>query len=146
MRNKRIDKAKKCRYLIEDRKGFMTIEASVVVPVVIIGIFVCLLGLILVYERGYILSEERRALYTIPLVNIRNKEVEAYLNSQDYTKAVVLGSAEVDGSSSSNKATCEGSLHLFGSSEVDAEREIDVRMERLRRWQFYGDTYEKYGD
>ncbi len=131
---------------INNSKGYMTIEASFIIPVVIIGVFVCLLGLILVYERGYILSKETRALYTIPLVDIRNKEVEGYLNSQDYTGAVVLGSAEVEGSASSSKASCDGSIHLFGSSDIDSSREIDVRVDRLRRWQFYGDTYEKYGD
>ena len=131
---------------IFNSKGYMSIEASVLVPVVLIGIFVCLFGLILIYERGYIANAEYEALYTIPLVSIRNKEVEGYLESKDYTAGVVLGSADVEVSATSNKASCEGNMRLFGNSEINGFREIDVRVDRLRRWQFYGDTYEKYGD
>ncbi|SEP57322.1 hypothetical protein SAMN02910369_00230 [Lachnospiraceae bacterium NE2001] len=129
-----------------DSKGYMTIEASVIIPVVIIGIFVCLFGLILIYERASVSAAEYRALYTIPLNSIRNKEVQAYLEAQDYTGTVVLGSASVESSASGSKASCEGQVCLFGSSSVSGSREIDVRVDRLRRWQFYGDTYEKYGD
>ena len=129
-----------------DSKGYMTIEASVIIPVVIIGIFVCLFGLILIYERASVSAAEYRALYTIPLNSIRNKEVQAYLEAQDYTGTVVLGSASVESSVSGSKASCEGQVCLFGSSSVSGSREIDVRVDRLRRWQFYGDTYEKYGD
>jgi len=149
MKNIKIEKLIKEKQLsigASDRRGYMTIEASIVIPIIIMGIFVCLFGLILVYERSYILSEEYKALYTIPLVDIRNKEVDSYLNSQDYVSAVVLGSADVEGGYSKPWASCSGILRLFGTHNIDASREIDVRVDRLRRWQFYGDTYEEYGD
>ena len=34
---------------------------------------------------------------------------------------------------------------LRGDSEINADREIDVLVERLRRWQFYDDIAEDQG-
>ena len=55
-----------------NNKGYMTIEASFIVPIVLFGIFFTIMGLMLSYERGYIIAEENVALYEIPLTNIRN--------------------------------------------------------------------------
>ena len=128
-----------------NNKGFMTVEASVVVPVILIGVFVCLFGLILIYEKGYVLSNEYEALYTIPFNDIRNGSVEGYLSGQNYTGGVVLGEANVESGYNWHKAKCQGIVSLYGDSEVKAAREIDVLVERLRRWQFYDDIAKDQG-
>ena len=39
-------------------KGYITIEASVVVPVILFGVFATVLGLMIAYERGYVKASE----------------------------------------------------------------------------------------
>ena len=128
-----------------NNKGFMTVEASVIVPVILFGVFVCLFGLILICEKGHVLGNEYEALYTIPFNNIRNNSVNEYLSGKSYVGGVVLGEADVESSYSWHKAKCQGEVRLYGDSEVNAAREIDVLVERLRRWQFYDDIAEDQG-
>lgn len=128
-----------------NNRGMMTVEASVIVPVVLFGVFICLFGLMLIYEKGYVLGNEYAALYTIPFKDIRNGSVEEYLSGQDYIGGVVLGEANVESGYSWHKARCQGVVSLYGDSEVKAAREIDVLVERLRRWQFYDDIAEDQG-
>ena len=127
-------------------KGYMTIEASVVFPVVVFGVFVCILGMILVYEKGYVLSREYETLYTISLADIRNDRVETYLSEKDYSGGIVLGDVNVETQYYFCKAKCDGELRLYGTSEINAVREIDVRVDRLRRWQFYDDSFQDDGE
>ena len=129
-----------------NNKGYMTIEASFIIPLILMGIFMCLFGLILVYEKGVIYSSQYAAVYSVPINNIRNDSIEAYLDSKDYSKGVLFGSLTVDTYYSSHKAGCDGQLSLYGTHQLSSIHEVDARTERLRRWQFYGDTYEKYGD
>ena len=49
-------------------KGYMTVEASFIVPVLFFAFFLAILGLIFTYERGLILSNEYEGLYTVPLI------------------------------------------------------------------------------
>ena len=130
---------------LEMNKGYMTVEASIVVPVVLFGVFMCLFGLMLIYEKGYGLGNEYEALYTIPFSHIRDNSVDAYLSNKNYTYGVVLGEASVETGYSWHKAKCQGVLKLYGDSEINADREIDVLVERLRRWQFYDDIAEDQG-
>ncbi len=126
-----------------NNKGYMTIEASFIVPIVLFGIFFTIMGLMLSYERGYIIAEENVALYEIPLTNIRNDSVEGYLSGREYTGGVVIGSASVGTSYSSHKAKCSGVLKIYGTNSVSSSREVDVCTGRLRRWQLYDDLREE---
>lgn len=124
-------------------KGYMTIEASFIVPIVLFGIFFTIMGLMLSYEKGYIIAEENVALYEVPIRNIRDNTVEGYLSGKDYTGGVVIGAAAVSTSYSSHKACCDGVLKIYGTNSVSSSREIDICTNRLRRWQLYDDLIEK---
>lgn len=124
-------------------KGYMTIEASVVVPVILFGVFATILGLMLAYERGYAKASEYERLYTIPLNNIRNESVEEYLGGIDAEKGIVVGALGISSGYSGHKASFEGKLKVIKDVEVSCSREIDVREDRLRRWQLYDDTFEE---
>ena len=126
-----------------NNRGYMTIEASVIIPVVLFGIFATILGLMLAYERGHIKASENERLYTVPLEYIRNENVEEYLNAADYEKGIVCGSAAVSCGYSGHKATAEGVLRVIDENEVNSGREIGVCTDRLRRWQLYDDTFEE---
>ena len=124
-------------------KGYMTIEARVIVPVIIFGAFFAILGLLIAYERGFVNSSEYERLYTIPLNNIRNECVEEYLSGADFEKSIVTGALDMKSSYSSHKASFEGTLRVIKDISVSCSREIDVREDRLRRWQLYDDTFEE---
>ena len=129
-----------------NNKGYMTIEASFIIPLVLMGIFMCLFGLILVYEKGVIYSRQYAAVYSVPINNIRNDSIEAYLDSKEYSKGVLFGTLTVDTYYSSYKAGCNGQLNLYGVSQINNIHEVDARTERLRRWQFYDDIINQQGD
>lgn len=131
---------------MENNKGFMTIEASVIVPTILICAFFIILGLLFTYERANILSNEYRVLYSIPIKNIRDKTVEHYINGKDYTYAVIYGNADVNGEYVKHKASCTGSLDIYGKRNISTKREIDVCVDRLRRWQLYDDIREESGN
>lgn len=124
-------------------KGYITIEASVIVPIVLFGVFATILGLMIAYERGYVKASEYERLYTIPLENIRNESVAAYLDGADCEKGIVCGSVEVTGGYSGHKALFEGVLRVMSDNEVNGSREVGVCTDRLRRWQLYDDTFEE---
>ena len=126
-------------------KGYLTIEASVIVPVVLFGVFICLFGLVFIYEKGYVQSSIYEALYTIPLNNIRKDDVVSYLDSEDYSGGIVWGTSKVESKYIFKKAECDGTVDLYGSSSVDGVREVDCLVERLRRWQFYDGFAEEQG-
>ena len=124
---------------INSDKGYMTIEASIILPTILMAIMMIIVCLIFVYERSVVASSEYEALYTIPLKNIRDDSVVSYLGGRDYQEGLAYGSCSVDTDYSRHMAKCEGILYLYTDSEIDSRREIDVCVERLRRWQLYGD-------
>ena len=126
-----------------NNKGFMTIEASVVVPVVLFGVFTCIFGLIHAYERGYTMTGEYEALYEIPFNDVRNETSAGFLSGREYDKGIINGSLSVSCGYAGDKATCDGDLELFGNTKIKGEREIDVCVDRLRRWQLYDDIVQE---
>ena len=124
---------------IKSNKGYMTIEASIILPTILLAIMMIIICLIFVYERSVVASSEYVALYTIPLKNIRNDSVMSYLSGKDYEEGLAYGSCSVDTDYSRHMAKCEGTLNFYTDSEIAGRREIDVCVDRLRRWQLYGD-------
>ena len=124
----------------------MTIEASVIVPVILMAVFISLAGLIVIYEKSIIYAEETEALFTIPEVYISNKKPEDYLNSLRYGTTLGYGQCKVQADYAGHKARFDGTLEYMESFEVASEREIDVRVDRLRRWQLYDNLSGKSGE
>ena len=129
----------------ENDYGYMTIEASLVIPIILIAVFIMLLGLIYAYERAYIQSVEYERLYSVPLVYIRADDVETYLDEGNYDAGIVYGELRMDTEYVSHLAVCEGELDIRGSSYITGRRELDCCSDRLRRWQVYDDIAEKQG-
>ena len=131
---------------MDKNKGYMTIEASFVIPIILIGIFVILIGLIIVFEKSTIKAEEVETLYQIPLEYIRDGKVAKYLGLKSYGNCLEYGSVSSEGSYKHHKAAASGELVYVKPFLVNSEREIDLCVDRLRRWQFYDDISEESGD
>ena len=127
-------------------KGYMTIEASVVIPVVLIGVFITLAGLIIMFEKSVIKAQEVETLYQIPLGYIRDDIVGSYLEEKSYGDTLEYGETSSSGNYSHHNASASGELEYIKRFKVDSEREIDLCVDRLRRWQFYDDISEESGN
>lgn len=141
----RIDRQKIFNKKINDY-GYMTIEASFVIAVIITAIFVVIMGFIFTYERSYLISKEYKGLYSIPINNIRNNKVENYLESIDFKSPTMYGEVNLKGAYRNKKAEYKGELDLNSHTNMSVSREIDVCVDRLRRWQMYDDIAEESGD
>lgn len=124
-------------------KGYMTVEASFIVPVLFFAFFLAILGLIFTYERGLILSNEYEGLYTVPLICVRDNLVSEYLSGVDYSKGTVYGEMSFETDYFLHRASCKGSLDIKGTAEVSGAREIGGTVDRLRRWRLYDDTFKE---
>ena len=128
---------------LDHRKGYMTIEASVIVPIILFAAMLMIMGLIITYEKAKLLSTEYRALYSIPIDNIRSDSVEGYLSGKDYGEALIYGEHSVIISYAGHRAKCYGTVELFGTVTACGDHEIDVLSDRLRRWQLYDSLAEE---
>ena len=126
--------------------GYLTIEASVIVPVILLAVMMILAGLIIIYEQGSLYAEEVESLYTIPLDTIRDGSVQNYLSGISYGDGLEFGSICTSPDYSHHKALCEGELSYREEFEINSTREIDVLVDRLRRWQLYDDISETSGE
>ena len=127
-------------------KGYMSIEASVIIPILLIGILVVLAGLIIMFEESVITVEEVESLYGIPLENIRDDRVKNYLCSINPGENLEYGTIDTSSDYVLHNASYSGDLNYFKSFEISFSREIDVCTDRLRRWQLYDDIGEESGD
>jgi hypothetical protein len=124
-------------------KGYMTIEASVIVPVILFATMLMIIGLVLTYEKARLLSIEYKALYTIPLDDIRSDSVDGYIGGKNYNDGIAYGNVSVDTSYAGHRAKCDGTVELYGTVSANGDHEIDVLSDRLRRWQLYDSLAEK---
>ena len=122
---------------INSNKGYMTIEASVLVPVILVGAMLMIMGLILTYEKAKLMSTEYKALYSIPVDDIRSDSVAGYLSGKNYNEGIAYGSTSVNVSYAGHRARCDGMVVLNGTVTACGDHEIDVLSDRLRRWQLY---------
>ena len=129
-------------------RGMMTLEASIIIPVIL---FIAA-GIILLFiaqgRREVLRGEMIRALYTIPVIKEldENPKDEVAARAADILEGTTT--AGLVPASSGKKLRLEGSVQFAGIGSYEgtlpaiAERERDLCSKRLRRWQFYGDLAE----
>ena len=127
-------------------KGYMSIEASVIIPMVLVAVYVIITGLIIIFEMAVLYKDEVTSIYQIPLSDIRNDNVAGYLNGKNYGAVLEYGEASGAGNYMNHKAEISGELKYIRSFSVCSKKEMDVCVDRLRRWQLYDDIKEGAGD
>lgn len=113
----------------ERNKGMMTLEASVIIPIILFLVAGAILLYLTIGKRESIRGEYYTNLYTISLAEERSR-------TEDQLKlsGAVYYLDRVD----------DGNFAAFQAEfPVQAERERDKCASRLRRWQFYGDITEE---
>ena len=113
----------------ERNKGTMTLEASVIIPIILFLVAGAILLYLTIGKRESIRGEYYTNLYTISLAEERSRtEDQLKLSGAVYY---------LDRVDAGNFAAFQAEF------PVQAERERDKCASRLRRWQFYGDITEE---
>ena len=135
-------------YLSADDCGMMTLEASIIIPLILFIVAGSILLFIAQGRREELRGEMIKALYTIPV----EKELDEDPRNEVAARAegIMNGTSTVglSAASSGKKLGLEGNViyngigGYGGTLPAAAGRDKDLCSKRLRRWQFYGDLAE----
>lgn len=139
-------------------RGTVTVEATVILPILLMIIAAAILLYVTLGRREVLRGEMYKALYTIGIADELDGDPNAVL--RDRTPVIAGGSENVSVASEGMgdllllrgtvgylKQPVMKPLARFRSRlHAVTARERDLCSERLRRWKFYGDLTEKSGD
>lgn len=119
-------------------KGFMTVEASVIVPVILFIAVSLIMMFFYLYEREYLRSEIYERAYSVPYYSIRSDaEIMAYLNGLQPQDVYMFGSVDSEAVSFMGQISFRGIVDYKVKDDFYIKREVGKVTERLRRWQLY---------
>ena len=134
--------------LRKNNEGMMTLEASIIVPVILFLFAGVLLLFLAQGKRETLRGEMYTSLYTIPFAE-EKELLSAYAVMQKASElseksdvASVSYTGDGDRLSLSGGVRFAGIGKYGGTMSLTAGRERDKCVSRLRRWQFYGDITE----
>ena len=119
-------------------KGYMTIEASFIIPIILF-IAVTLIYLFMhLYEREYLRGELYQDSCSIPH-DVQDEDIgaAAYLNGIAPEDVYLYGSVRRDVGCSGGDITISGGIDFKVESAFTVKRETGKCSGRLRRWQLY---------
>ena len=120
------------------RKGYMSIEAAFIIPMLLL-IAVTLIYLFMhLYEREYLRGELYQDSCSIPH-DVQDEDIgaAAYLNGIAPEDVYLYGSVRRDVGSSGGDITISGGIDFKVESAFTVKRETGKCSGRLRRWQLY---------
>ena len=129
--------------MCSSQRGYMTVEASFLMPLVLLIVASMIVALIYVYEKEHVRANIAEAVYSVPFENKQKENVVEYLNEQDISQGVVIGSVDSNASKGSGKqVVLEAELHVKGDTNLKYQIDYCPVSKNLRRWQLYGDLTE----
>ncbi|GEM_PF-3383034 len=130
-----------------NNRGFMTIEACVIVPVLVSASFFILLILLQFFRRNAI---QQAALQQIYLITLRAEEekssgeqIAERLSADGAFADELPGESGLKAEDEALRVKVTGELELISEDTVMVTREVRCCTGRLRRWQLYGDITER---
>ena len=138
--------------LRKKNEGMMTLEASIIIPVILFLFAGVLLLFLAQGKRESLRGEMYTSLYTIPYAE-EKKILAAYAVMQranDLSESSGVTSVSYTGDG--DRLVLSGGVRFAGIGKyggtlsLSAGRERDKCVSRLRRWQFYGNITEDEGD
>ena len=119
-------------------KGYMTIEASFIIPIILF-IAVTLIYLFMhLYEREYLRGELYRNSCSVPYhISKDDGETVQYVNGIAPETESLFGSESRQAECRSGSLTIKGEIDFKVESEFKVQRETWKCTDRLRRWQLY---------
>ncbi len=126
----------------------MTLEASVIIPIIVFIVAAVVLLFTAQGKREVLRCEMVKALYTIPVGKELDEDPKDEVAARAERIISEASSCALTSASSGKHLRLEGNVRYNGIGSYDgtlpaaAGRERDLCGKRLRRWQFYGDLAE----
>ena len=145
---------RRLRPLREDR-GRMTVEASVLIPIVFLLVAGSILLFLTIGKRESLRGELYRSIYTLSLAEENDGDLSASLEERASGISRGYGQRACESLKMGDYMIMRGSVPYINSLSkagrgvfrtefpVIVKRERDLCSNRLRRWQFYGDITEE---
>ena len=133
---------------IRDSGGMMTVEASILIPIILFIAAGAILLLLAEGKRETMRGDMYTALYTLPIAEEKDHSPGEELAGRVSEILQDTSAAELEAFAVGDDMSMTGSVRYFGVGKYDgklpvfAGRERDCTESRLRRWQFYGDLAE----
>ncbi len=136
---------KKKQKTFHNNRGSISVEASILFPIIILVIFFVLYAFMYIFNRELIRGDIYEAIYTIPLED-DGEYIEKCIN-EDGVGAGTLWCGREDvnaaGANKNGAAEITAKLEMKGETKISGKTEYDLCTDRLRRWQLYGDITEE---
>ena len=126
----------------------MTVEASILIPVILFIAAGAILLLLAEGKREVMRGEMYTALYTLPIAEEKDHSPGEALAGRAAEILQDTSAAELEAFAMGDGMTMTGNVRYFGIGKYEGRlpvftgRERDCLESRLRRWQFYGDLAE----
>lgn len=133
----------------ENNRGMMTVEAGILIPVILLisaGAILLFVGL---GRREILRGEMVHSLYTLSLADEIDHSPREELERRAAEAVKGASTAELSSMVVGDHLQMQGSVRFGGIGDYEgvfraaADRERDLCTGRLRRWQFYGDLTEE---
>ena len=119
-------------------KGYMTVEASIVVPVILFIAISLIMMFLYLYERDYLRSEIYQRAYSVPYHNSKSDGgIMEYLNGFSPEDVYMFGNIDNSALSLMGQISFRGSVDYKVKGDFYIKHEVGKVTERLRRWQLY---------
>ncbi len=123
------------RRINKNEKGSVTVEMSLITPLLLLIVFLMIRGFVYVYDTELLRGKGYEIIYTASF-----DEEKEYMNEGTEKSENVLWTSEsYEMSASRDTLSYKAEFDMKGSTEVITEKEYGVCTDRLRRWQVYGD-------
>ena len=125
-----------------DNSGVISVEASVVMFMVMVIVCLCIYGMMYVLNCETIRSYMYEKIYTAPLIETSQYISEGARNNGLGDLLMWCDDYSLTGMAGSDSITMIGRINMHGETGLGCSTEFGVCTDRLRRWQMYDDIAE----
>ena len=134
------NRIKRC---MSSNKGVISIEASLVMFIVIIMVFVCIYGMMYVMNCETLRSYMYERIYTAPLIKTSEYISEGVKENGLGELMMWCDDYSMNGLAGDDGIAMMGRIDMRGITEIGCSTELGLCTDRLRRWQMYDDIAEE---
>lgn len=122
----------------------MTVEASVIVPVILIIVISLIMMFLYLYEREYLRSEIYVKAYSVPYHSSKSDaDIVEYLNGFRPQDVYMFGNTGSEAGCFMGQIDFRGIVDYKVKGDFHIKHEVGKVTERLRRWQLYENIAEE---
>ena len=131
------------KHIETDNSGVISVEASVVMFMVMVIVCLCIYGMMYVLNCETIRSYMYEKIYTAPLIETSQYISDGARNNGLGDLLMWCDDYSLTGMAGSDSITMIGRINMHGETGLGCSTEFGVCTDRLRRWQMYDDIAEE---